>query len=67
MATDMEAHMKQKCVTEFLYVEKMAPTDIHGYLLNVSGYQTVNVGTVMLWVMHVVTATVVHFLPCRIY
>jgi len=30
----------------------MTSTDIHGYLLNVSGYQTVNVGTVMLWVVH---------------
>ena len=24
----MEVHMKQRCVSEFLHVEKMAPTDI---------------------------------------
>ena len=29
MASDMEVWMKQRCVTEFLHVEKMAPTDIH--------------------------------------
>ena len=29
MVSDMEAHVKEKCVTEFLHVEKMAPTDIH--------------------------------------
>ena len=28
-ASDMEVWMKQRCVTEFLHVEKMAPTDIH--------------------------------------
>ena len=25
----MEAWMKKKCITEFLHVKKMAPTDIH--------------------------------------
>jgi len=29
MVPDMEVHMKQRCVTAFLHVEKMAPTDIH--------------------------------------
>ena len=29
MTSDMEEHLKQRCVTEFLHVEKMAPTDIH--------------------------------------
>ena len=49
MASDMEVCMKQRCVTEFLHVEKMSPTDIHGHLLNVSGDQTVDVSTVMQW------------------
>jgi len=26
---DMEVQMKHKCVTEFLHVKKMLPTDIH--------------------------------------
>ena len=29
IVSDMEVQMKQRCVTEFLRVEKMAPTDIH--------------------------------------
>ncbi len=33
MASDMEVHMKQRCVTEFLYVEKMALIEMC-YLLN---------------------------------
>jgi len=32
MASDMDVWMKQRDVTEFLYVEKMAPTDIHRHL-----------------------------------
>ena len=32
---------QQKSVTEFLHVEKMAPTDIHQYLLHTYGDQTV--------------------------
>jgi len=27
MASDMEAHMEQRCVTEILHVENMAPID----------------------------------------
>ena len=30
----------------------MVPIDIHQYLLNVYGDQTVDVGTMMWWVMH---------------
>jgi len=41
MASDMEAWMEQRCVTEFLHAEKMAPIDIHGHLLNIYGDQTV--------------------------
>ena len=37
MVSDMEVWMKQRCGTEFLHAEKMALTDIHGHLLNVSG------------------------------
>ena len=33
MAPDMEACMKERCVTEFLHAHKMAPTDIHPHLL----------------------------------
>ena len=29
MVSDMEVCMKQRCVIEFLHVEKMAPIDIH--------------------------------------
>ena len=29
MASDMEMQMKQRYVTEFLHMEKMAPVDIH--------------------------------------
>ena len=32
MVSDVEAFMKQRCVTEFLHAEKMAPTDIHRHL-----------------------------------
>jgi len=50
VASDMEVCMKQRCVTEFLYVEKNAPNDIHRRLLNVYGDQTVDVSTVRRWV-----------------
>ena len=45
MVSDMEVHVKQRCVTEFLHAEKMAPTDIHLCLLNIYGDQTVHVNT----------------------
>ena len=32
--SDMDMSMEQRCGIEFLYVEKMAPTDIHWHLLN---------------------------------
>ena len=35
MVTDVEVQMKQRCVSEFPHVEKMAPIDIHQCLLNV--------------------------------
>ena len=49
MASDMEVRMKQRCVTEFLHAEKIAPNDIHRCLL-VYGDQTVDVSTVRRWV-----------------
>ena len=47
--SDTEVHMKHRCIIE-LYVEKMAPTDIHQCLLNIDGDQTVDVSTVRQWV-----------------
>ena len=52
LASAMGACMKQRCVTEFLHVETMAPTDIHRHLLNIYGDQTVDVGTVRQRVVH---------------
>ena len=37
MASDMEVCMKQRCLIEFLRVEKMVPIDIHQCFLNVYG------------------------------
>ena len=51
MLFDMEVHMKQKCVTKFLYAEKMAPIDIHRCLLNIYGDQTVDVSAMKRWVV----------------
>ena len=48
MAFDMEVCMETKCVTEFLHAEIMASTDIHQYLLNVDGDQTVDMSIVGL-------------------
>jgi len=42
MASDMEVWMKQRGVTEFCPVEKVAPMDIHQRLLNVYGDQAVD-------------------------
>jgi len=50
MASATEVRMKQRCVIEFLHVEKIAPHDIHQCLLNVYGDQTVDVSTVRRWV-----------------
>ena len=52
MVSDIEVHMKQRCVTEFLREEKTAPTYIHQCLLNVYGDQTVGVKTLRWWVVH---------------
>ena len=42
MASDMGVCMNQKCGTEFLHAEKMAPISIHHHLLNIYGDQTVD-------------------------
>ena len=52
MASDIEVHMKQRRVIEFLHVEKIALNDIHRCLLNVYGDQTVDVSIVRRWVAH---------------
>ena len=44
-ASDMEAWMKQRCGTELLHAEKMAPFDIHQCLLNINGDQTADVSS----------------------
>ena len=46
MVSDMKAHMKQRCVTEFLCAEKNWTINIHWWLLNVYGDQTVDVSMV---------------------
>jgi hypothetical protein len=51
MVSDMEVRVKQKCVTEFFHAEKNAPTDIHRHLLNIHGDQTVDMSTMMWWVV----------------
>ena len=33
MVSDMEVSMKQRCVTEFLHVEKLALMDLHQHLM----------------------------------
>ena len=50
-ASDTEVCMKQRCVIEFLHVEKTAPSDIHRHLPNVYGDQTVDVSKVRRWVV----------------
>ena len=40
MLSDVKVQMKQRCVIEFLHVEKVAYTDIHRCFLNVYGDHT---------------------------
>jgi len=56
MMSDMEECMKQRCGTEFLNAEKLAPTDIHWWVLNIDGEQTVDMSTVT-WCFSAVAAT----------
>jgi len=52
MASGMELCLKLRCETEFLHAEKMAPIDIHQYLLNVYGDQAMDVSTGRHWGVH---------------
>jgi len=49
MVSDMEVHMEQRRVIEFLQMETLATTDIHQSSLNICGDQTVVVSTVRWW------------------
>ena len=51
MASDMEVHVKQRCVIESLHVEKNAPVVIQHHLLNVCRDQAVDSSTVRHWVV----------------
>jgi len=44
LVSDMKGQMKQRGITEFLHVEKVAPTGIHQCLLNIYGDQTEDLG-----------------------
>jgi len=44
--SDMEVCLEKRCGVEFLHVEKIASFNIHLYLLNIYGDQTVDVSTV---------------------
>ena len=46
LASDMEVYINEGCLIESLHTGKMAPTDIHQCLLNISGDQIVDVSTV---------------------
>ena len=46
MASDVQVPLRQRCVTEFLHMEKIAPTDIHGHLLSIDGDKSMDVSTV---------------------
>jgi hypothetical protein len=65
MMSDMEVHTKQRRVTEFLHADKIAPTDIQWWLLNVYGHQTVDVSTMRWWVVHFSSGdSDVRYRPC---
>ena len=49
MASDIEVHMKQSYVSEFLHTENTALTDIHRCLPNVYGDQTVDMNAMRQW------------------
>ena len=52
MAFGLEVHMKQRCVTEFLHEEKIAPFDVHQRLQYVYRDQTIDLNTVTQGVVH---------------
>jgi hypothetical protein len=46
MEGDIDVHLKQRCVIEFLSGEHIAPTELHQLLKNFYGEQTVAISTV---------------------
>ena len=46
----IDLHQKQRCVIEFLNVEKVQPINIHKHLVNVYSSKTVHVSMVRRWV-----------------
>jgi len=50
MVSDVNMHMKQKCVIKILHAEKIALIDIYWCLLNIYGDLTVDGSTVRQWV-----------------
>ena len=60
---DIEEHMKQRCVIEFIHVEKMALADIHQCFLNSYGNQTVDVSIVRQWVVGFSTGNIMKDKP----
>ena len=46
MAIDMQVHIKQRGVIEYLHMQKMAPVNIHQCLLDFYGDQTVDMSSV---------------------
>jgi len=63
MVSNMEVHMEQRCVVEFLHADKIVPTDLHQSLSNISGDQTDGVSTVRQCVSAL--GTVGHLRWCR--
>jgi len=51
VASNIEVHMKYRCVTEFVQMEKMALADVHQDLLNIYEDQTVDVNSVRWWML----------------
>jgi len=45
MEYDIEVCTERRCGTEFFHIEKMAPTDIHWFFLNIYGDEIVDMGT----------------------
>ena len=46
-----EVWMKQRCITEFIHMDKMAPTDIHEHLLNIDGDKSMDGSTARQWLV----------------
>ena len=51
VASDPEACLKRRCVTDFLHAREIAYIDIHQRLLNLYGDQRVDVSTVRQWLV----------------